>query len=148
MPMGDPVYPNNQSRFPAYPEPVEEPRYHPNFAPVGRAETRSNLALSSAAERVGELFGSALERVKELPDRLQVMKQRFTVIRGRKQAELSGRASELADDVKQKAQRTVMNARNRAERLAHEKPMHFIAGAVGIGLALGIALRLWRDHGD
>jgi len=147
MPMGDPVYPNNQSRFPAYPEPVEAPRYHPNLAPA-RTETRANLALSTAAERVGIMVGTALERVKELPDRLQVMKQRFTVIRGRKQAELSNRASELAGDVKDKAQRTVSNARSRAERLAHEEPMKFIAGAAAIGLVLGTALRLWRDHDD
>ncbi len=147
MPMADPVYPNNQSRFPAYPEPVEEPLYHPNLSPA-RAETRSNLALSAAAERVGNMVGSALERVKELPDRLQVMKQRFTVIRGRKQAELSDRASELADDVKNKAQRTVENARSRAERLAYDEPMKLIAGAAGVGIVLGIALRLWRDHGD
>ncbi len=148
MPMADPVYPNNQSRFPAYPEPVEEPRYNPNLAPVYRAESRSNLALSSAAERVGNMVGSALERVKELPDRLQGMKRRFTVISGRKQAELSDRASELAGDMKAKARRTVANARTRAERIAHEEPMKFIAGAAAVGMVVGIGLRLWRDHGD
>jgi len=149
--MADSVYPNNQTRFPAYPEPGPspgEPRYHPNYAPVGRAHYRSNLALSNAAERMGNIFGSAIEKVKELPDRLQDMKHRFTLIRGRSQEELSDRAGEMAEDVKEQAQRTFSNVRSRAERLAREEPLRFIGGAALAGMALGIGLRLWRDHGD
>jgi ElaB/YqjD/DUF883 family membrane-anchored ribosome-binding protein len=149
--MAKPVYPNNPTPFPAYPEPgtaPDEPRYHPNFAPAGRAETRSNLALNSAAERVGNMVGNAVEKVKELPDRLQDMKKRFTVIRGRSPEELSSKAGEMAEDMKEKAQRTVSDARSRADRMARENPMRFIAGAAIFGLVLGIVLRLWRDHGD
>jgi ElaB/YqjD/DUF883 family membrane-anchored ribosome-binding protein len=149
MPMANRVYPNNETRFPAYPEPgagppPDEPRYHPNLAPVARTETRSNLALNHAAERVGVIVSSAVEKVKELPDRLQDMKERFTVIRGRAQEDLAARAGDVAEDVRERAQRTV----TRAERLAREYPLGFIAGAAVFGLVLGIALRVWRDHAD
>jgi ElaB/YqjD/DUF883 family membrane-anchored ribosome-binding protein len=149
--MANRVYPSNQTRFQAYAEPgplTDEPQYHPNFAPAGRVETRSNLVLNSAAERVGNMVGNAVEKVKELPDRLQDMKKRFTVIRGRSTEELSSKAGEMAEDVKEKAQRTVSDARTRAELMARENPMRFIAGAAILGVVLGIVLRFWRDHGD
>jgi ElaB/YqjD/DUF883 family membrane-anchored ribosome-binding protein len=149
MPMADRVYPNNETRFPAYPEPgagppLDEPRYHPNFAPAARAQTRSNLALNNAAERVGNMVSSAVERVKELPDRLQYMKERFTVIRGRAQEDLATRAGDVADDLRLRAR----SSATRAERLARENPLGFIAGAAGLGFVLGFALRIWRDHAD
>lgn len=148
--MAEPVYPNHETRSPAYPEPgggfpADEPGYHPNRAPVARAETRSNLALNSAAENIGSAVGSTVESART---RLQEMKQRFTVIRGRTQRDLSIKASEVAEDLKDQAQRTVTDARTRAERLARRNPFAFIAGAAAVGFVLGIVLRIWRDHGD
>jgi ElaB/YqjD/DUF883 family membrane-anchored ribosome-binding protein len=148
MPMADPVYPNNETRFPAYPEPgggPAETRYHPNLAPVARTETRSNLALNSAAENIGSAVGSAVENART---RLQEMKQRFTVIRGRAQEDISTKATEVAEDLKEQAQRTVTDARSRAERLARQDPFRFIVMAAAVGVVLGIMLRIWRDHAD
>ncbi len=151
--MAESVYPKNKTRFPAYSEPgggppLHEPRYHSNVAPVGRTETRSNLALSDAAERVGNAVGSAVEKVRELPERLQQMKERFTVIRGRTQEDLSTKAGEIADDLKQQAQLTVTRARTRARYIAREHPRAVILGAAVVGMVLGIVLRVWRDHAD
>lgn len=152
--MAQPVYPNHETRFPAYPEPGDGPAaselgYDPSPVPVGCVvETRSNLALDHAAERVGNAVGSAVEKVKELPDRLQSMKERFTVIRGRAQRDLKSRATDLAEDFKDQAERTVTQARTRAERLAHEQPLVVILGAAGFGLIMGAALRIWRDHAE
>ena len=112
---------------------------------MARAETRSNLALNSAAENIGSAVGSTVESART---RLQEMKQRFTVIRGRTQRDLSIKASEVAEDLKDQAQRTVTDARTRAERLARRNPFAFIAGAAAVGFVLGIVLRIWRDHGD
>jgi ElaB/YqjD/DUF883 family membrane-anchored ribosome-binding protein len=148
MPMADPVYPNNETRFPAYPEPGRgpgEPRYHPNLAPVSRAETRSNLALNSAAENIGSAVGTAVENART---RLQEMKQRFTLIRGRAQEDISTKASEVAEDLKDQAQRRVTQARSRAELLAQQEPLRVIMMAGVVGVVLGITLRIWRDHGD
>lgn len=148
--MAEPVYPNNETRFPAYPEPgggpaAGEARYHPNLAPVERAATRDNLALNSAAENIGSAVGNAVENART---RLQEMKERFTVIRGRAQRDLSTKASEVADELKQQAQRTVSDARTRAEHLARRNPLEFIAAAAAFGFVMGIVLRLWRDHAD
>jgi ElaB/YqjD/DUF883 family membrane-anchored ribosome-binding protein len=150
MPMAEPVYPNNETRFPAYPEPrgapaADEPRYHPNLAPVERAGNRSSLALNSAAENIGSAVGNAVENART---RLQEMKQRFTVIRGRAKEDISTKATEVAEDLKDQAQRTAVEARTRAERLARQDPFRFIMMAAAVGVVLGIMLRIWRDHAD
>lgn len=156
--MAPPVYPNNQTRFPAYPEPgagppADEPRYHPNMAPS--VHSRSSLATNPLAERVGEVMGNALESVKNIPDRLQDMKERFTVIRGRTQEDLAAKASEVAEDVKERAsdaryraQQMARDLRARTELYAREDPLGFIGRAAAVGVVLGIALRIWRDHAD
>jgi ElaB/YqjD/DUF883 family membrane-anchored ribosome-binding protein len=112
---------------------------------VARTETRSNLALNSAAENIGSAVGSAVENART---RLQEMKQRFTVIRGRAQEDISTKATEVAEDLKEQAQRTVTDARSRAERLARQDPFRFIVMAAAVGVVLGITLRIWRDHAD
>ncbi len=132
--MAEPVYRN--SELTPYPEPGELPKALPQSD------------IHAAAERVGDAVGSAVEKVKELPGRLQEMKDRFTVIRGRAQRDLSNRAEEIADDLKQQAQLTVSRARTRAERLRREQPLAVILGAAAFGMVLGIVLRIWRDHAD
>lgn len=150
MAIGEPVYPNNEVRVAAYSEPgggppADEPSYHPNLSPLAYAETRSNLALNSAAENIGSAVGNAVESART---RLQEMKQRFTVIRGRTQRDLSTKASEVAEDLKDQAQHTVIRARTRAELLARRNPFAFIAAATAIGFVFGIVLRIWRDHAE
>ena len=147
--MAEPVYPNHEMRFPA-PEPgggfpADEPNFHPDLAPTARAETRSNLALNSAAENIGSAVGNAVGSART---RLQEMKQRFTVIRGRTQRDLSATASEVSEELKDQVQRTVSDARTRAEILARRNPFGFIAAAAAVGFALGILLRIWRDHAE
>jgi ElaB/YqjD/DUF883 family membrane-anchored ribosome-binding protein len=112
---------------------------------VERAATRDNLALNSAAENIGSAVGNAVENART---RLQEMKERFTVIRGRAQRELSTKAGDVADELKQQAQRTVSDARTRAEHLARRNPLGSIAAAAALGFVMGIVLRLWRDHAD
>ncbi len=145
--MAEPVYPNNQTRFPAYPEPGAGPPAEPhysNLSPASRTPTRSSLAYNPLAEKVGDVVGSAIESVKSLPDRLQEMKQRFTVIRGRAQEDLAARASDVAGDVKERAS----DLRSRAQRMAREDPLRFIARAAVAGAVMGIVLRIWRDHAE
>ncbi len=148
--MAQAVYPNDETRFPAQPEPgVAEPVYRPNAAPVARVRSQqTNLALNNAAETVGEAVGSAVTTVKELPDRLQEMKERFTVIRGRAQQDLKTKAADLADDLKEQAKRTAGEARTRAQRMSRQQPVAVILGAAAVGMVLGIILRIWRDHAD
>ncbi len=149
--MAQAVYPNDEARFPAYPEPggnPAQPVYRPNAAPVAHARSESNLALNNAAETVGEAVGSAVTTVKELPDRLQEMKERFTVIRGRAQQDIKTKAVDLADDLKEQAKRTAEQARTRAETISRQQPLAVILGAAAVGMLLGIFLRIWRDHAD
>ncbi len=143
MSSAEPVYPNDESRFPAYPE---SERLLPEHGTYG--EARPNARLNSTAETIGNAVGSAMERVRQLPERLQEMKQRFTVIRGRMQEDARSKANEAMTGLKDKAQDTVYQARTRADRLAREQPFAVIGAMAGLGLVLGIVLRVWRDHAD
>ena len=124
--MAEPVFSKNTARY-------------PDLAPE-----RSNAALNTTAEKVGNAVGSAVDTVRHLPDRLQEMKERFTVIRGRAKDEAISKAEELKDEAKLKA----VEARNRAQRLAHDYPLHTILGAAGIGFIIGVGLRIWRNYAD
>src|SRR5512142_2578140 len=106
MPMAEPVYPNDETRFPAQPEPVTPPRaveayLRPNIVP--RRELPEHSRLNSAAETIGSAVGTAVERARQLPERLQDMKARFTVVRGRTQEDARSKAQEMSEDLKRTA---------------------------------------------
>ncbi len=150
--MAEPAYPNNETRFPEDPELgeaplISEPRYQ-NVAPVTVPGSRSSLALNTAAENIGSALGNAVERVKQLPDRVQDMRQRFTVIRGHARQDMATRAADMAEEARQQARRKAIEARSRAQFLAHEQPLRFILGAAAFGFVLGIVLRIGGTHAE
>lgn len=165
MPMADPVYPNRQAQTdPLQPTVLSDPdRALPERATASRLghipteERSSNPRLNSAAETVGTALGSAVSQVRRVPDRLQgglqEAKQRFQVIRGRKGQDAKEALNDAADkarqageELKETAQEKLSEARTRAQHLAHNYPLHTIAGAAAFGVLIGIVLRLWRDH--
>jgi ElaB/YqjD/DUF883 family membrane-anchored ribosome-binding protein len=134
----EPLYREDETRSPA-PEPVTPP--------IERIELEApprSAALQETAQTIGGAVGKAVETVQHLPERLQEMKERFTVISGRAQKDTMSKASEL----KEQAAEKVSEARSRADRLARQYPLQTIAVMAGIGLLLGIVLRIWRDHAD
>ncbi|MGI9103147.1 MAG: hypothetical protein ACR2IF_11970 [Terriglobales bacterium] len=137
------AFPERDPRFLDYPEPgspydLRDPDY-------GRVEVeRGRSTVSEAAEKIGTIMGAAVDQVRRLPDRLEEMKHRFTVISGRAREDAKAKASDLTEEARLKA----WEARTRAERLAHDYPVQVIAGAAAAGLVVGILLRLWRDHAD
>lgn len=109
--------------------------------PSARPGPATNHRLNETAEAIGNAVGSAVETVRHLPERLQDMKERFTVIRGRAQEDAATRAAELKETAQQKAQQ----ARTRAAHLAREYPLQVIAGVAGGAFILGFVLRIWRS---
>ncbi len=126
--------------------PVDDPNHElPGPGPVAVREVSErprNQRLNETAEAIGSAVGSAVETVKHLPDRLQEMRERFTVIRGRAQEEAVSRAA----DLKETAQQRAREARTRAAYYSREYPLHVIAAAAGLGFVVGIALRVWRSR--
>ncbi len=169
MPMADPVYPN---RDVGATNPERELPEHATPSQIGHVPVMPvNPRLNSAAESVGSALGTAVSNVRNLPNTLQDAKARFTVIRGRRKQDIQqtaeetvnrireagaeikeqareqlGEAKERLADVKDQALRRADEARARADRLAHEYPLHVIAGAAAVGMLLGIGLRIWRDY--
>jgi ElaB/YqjD/DUF883 family membrane-anchored ribosome-binding protein len=123
--------------------PIDDPNREPPAHAVGLGvEPRtSSTRLNQTADALGSAVGSAVENVRHLPQRLQEMKQRFTVIRGRTQKQAASKAADLKETARERAQA----ARTVAAYYAREYPLHVIAGAAGVGFILGIALRIWRS---
>ncbi|HYG99089.1 MAG TPA: hypothetical protein VD837_08155 [Terriglobales bacterium] len=96
--------------------------------------------LHNRAESVGSVVGKAVGRVRDLPRRVSEMKERFTVIRGRR-----GGAAPSAGELKETARQRVYEARSRAEFYAHEYPVQFIAAAGAAAFVLGFIMRVWRS---
>ena len=163
MPMADPAYPNRQmrSRDPMHPlqprlDPERELPEHATPSSLGHLPVgaeRVSPRLQGAAESVGVALGTAVLRLRGVPNRLQDAKRRFTVIRGRKQQDVREVADEAIDrirdasvEMKDKARLTAREARLRVNEYAHHYPLEAIAGAAAFGMLMGIGLRVWRDH--
>ena len=133
--------------------------------------TPANPRLNSAAESVGTALGTAVSNVRNLPNTLQEAKARFTVIRGRRKQDVQEAAegavnrireagtevkdrirdagSEIKDQARERlddAKERIQQARVHADHVAHEYPLHVMAGAAAVGMLLGIGLRIWRDY--
>ena len=147
MPTTEPFFPRDRELTGESSAP-ETVRLYPEreLPQVGsRGRPRESARMSHTAESIGSALGSAVERAKrfpdELPKRLQGIKKRFTLIAGRAR----DRAHSAVEDAQETATEGVHRARNRAERMAEEQPLHVIAGAAVFGLVLGIALQIWRN---
>lgn len=135
--MTDPVLRTPDSpNFDTYPAPTPSAQ---RALPEG---TPGDERLNDAAEQIGSAVGRAVRSVRELPEHLDALKHRFTVIRGR------GReaASEKVQDLKESTNQQVQRARQRIDHLVSEYPLQVIVTAAGAAFLLGIALRVWRSN--
>ncbi len=101
------------------------------------------------ADRAGYALGSAVGRSRQMRlhlqdqvhDRLDDLRSRFEVIRGRASENLH----ETAGDLRHDARRNLREMRSRAQHLAHDYPIHFVLGAAGSAFAIGFLLGWWRQ---
>lgn len=106
------------------------------------AQERAKARINEMAETIGYAVGTAVETVRELPRRLQYLKQRFIVIRGRSREDAAAAAAEWRQTAEQKMAET----RTRAHQLSQQYPLQVILGFAMAGFVLGFALRIWRSH--
>ncbi len=101
------------------------------------------------ADRAGFALGAAVGRSRQMRlhlqdqvhDRIDDLRSRFQVIRGR----ASENVEETAGDLRRDARHNLREARSRAQFLAHEYPIHFVLGAAGSAFAIGFLLGWWRQ---
>ncbi|MFB3917945.1 MAG: hypothetical protein ACE14M_14545 [Terriglobales bacterium] len=132
--MSEPVRPIPFPRDVAVP--LEQPELPPS--PGEQAQARMN----ETAERVGYAVGKASATIWDLPRRLQYLKQRFIVIRGRTREDAAAAAAGWRQTAAQRAAQT----RTRAQQLAHDYPLHAILGCAAAAFVIGFALRIWRSN--
>ncbi len=114
--------------------------YDPVYPPDD-ASWREQEALNNTAQTIGATAGRAANVVRNFPARLQDFKHRLKLIPGQARQ----RSLYTAYEIREKAERQAQALTGRTRRIAHTYPLQVIAAAAGLGLALGIALRLWRD---
>ena len=157
-------------------EPVLRTPDTPNFdtypAPTPSAERTlpagnpGDERLNETAEQIGASVGKAVRTVKQLPDQLGSLKDRFTVIRGRGQSaatekaremkdaaaerarEMKDAAAERARELRRTAGERLQRTRRRIDQLVDEYPLQVILGAAGVAFLLGVTLRVWRSNRD
>jgi hypothetical protein len=101
------------------------------------------------ADRAGYAMGTAAGRARQLGvrlqdqlhDRMDDLRARFQLIRGR----ASEGAQETAEHVKRDTRRSLTQMRSRAQQLAHDYPIEFVLGAAGSAFLVGFVLGWWRQ---
>jgi len=135
--MAEPAFRTPDSpNFDTYPAPTPSAQ---RLLPEG---TAGDARLNDAAEQIGSNIGRAIRSVRQLPEHLGSLKERFTVIRGR------GRrvAGEKAEELKLAAGEQVRRARRRVDGVMNDYPLQLILGAAGVAFLLGVTLRIWRSN--
>jgi ElaB/YqjD/DUF883 family membrane-anchored ribosome-binding protein len=166
-------------------EPLRRTPDTPNFdtypAPTPSAErilpagNPGDERLNEAAEQIGATVGKAVRVVRQVPEQIGTLKDRFTVIRGRGQDAATEKARELKDIAGEKARELrdaagekarelrdaagqralelrraageqLYRARRRVDYVASEYPLQVILGAAGVAFLLGVGLRVWRSN--
>ncbi len=117
-------------------------REYTDSRPLGEIPGEARPKLRETAETVGTVVGRAVNRARELPQRLAGMKDRFTVIRGRVREDAASTAEEVGETAKQRFQQ----AQTRVEYYAHEYPIQFILGVGAACFGLGVIMRIWRSN--
>jgi hypothetical protein len=117
---------------------------------VGEWPIRSTAPVrNEPADRAGYALGAAAGRARQLGvrlqdqvhDRIDDLRSRFKVIRGRASEEVQ----ETAGEVKHDARQNLNQLRSRAQYLAHEYPIQFVLGAAASAFAIGFLLGWWRQ---
>ena len=134
--MAEPLRTPDVPNFDTYPAPTPSAQ---RALPEGNP---GDERLNGAAEQIGSNIGRAIRSVRQLPEHLGSLKERFTVIRGRGRSV----AKEKAEDLKQAAGEQVRRTRKRVNETVNEYPLQIILGAAGIAFLLGITLRVWRSN--
>jgi len=108
-------------------------------APAGdRPVDRAGYALGAAVSRSRHL---RLHLQDQVHDRIDDLRSRFQLIRGRASENLH----ETAGDLRHDARRNLREMRSRAQHLAHDYPIQFVLGAAGTAFAIGFLLGWWRQ---
>jgi len=117
---------------------------------LGEWPIRSTVPVGKQpADRAGHALGAAAGRARQLGvrlqdqvhDRIDDLRSRFKVIRGRASKEVPERAGEVKHD----ARKNLNQLRSRAQYLAHEYPIQFVLGTAASAFAIGFLLGWWRQ---
>jgi hypothetical protein len=103
---------------------------------------RTRGSLAEASGQFAESLSRARGLARELPQRMEAVRERFDEVRGR----LGEESSRQFDRAKIYADRAWHDARYRADRLRRERPLQLLAGAALAAFAVGVLLRMGRSR--
>lgn len=99
-------------------------------------------SLADAGGQLADTVDRARELARELPQRMEVVRQRFDHLRGR----LGEESERQFDRAKIYADRAWQDTRVRAERMRQERPLQVLAAGAIAAFAVGAMLRMWRSR--
>ena len=108
-----------------------------NVHPIGEWPTPPSRGYDRAARSVGNAIGTVVARAKQIPETVQELRSKFTLIRGRAAEGTMDRTAELSDT----AARLARNARSQAKQVAHDYPLQVVLGTAVLGFVIGFMLR-------
>jgi len=152
--------------FDTYPGPESPATKTAAYVPGRQSAGAANhTPMANAAQQLGGAVGRAVSAARDIPQKIGgELRSRFQVISGRARQrgahrleQVKSAAVDRLDDVKNvaghkanqlsaRATEKIQLARNRAERIARERPVEVILGGLGAGVMLGAALRIWRSN--
>jgi ElaB/YqjD/DUF883 family membrane-anchored ribosome-binding protein len=131
--------------YDSYPAPApDEPAITKSALRQAAPYAQPKSSLNATAQRIGSAVGSAVSTMRRglhvVPRRMDEAKERLSETGGDLRDDMRAAAS----DLKETAQQRMFEARLRARRYINENPLQVVGGAAVAGLALGMALRIWR----
>ncbi len=109
---------------------------------VERPVPPGKRGLRRTARALGSTAATVVHRARHLPERVQELKNQVLAGAIRVRVKTSNKTNELTRQAKQQ----VWELRAQARRSSRRNPLSTLALAGIAGLALGIGLRLWRNH--
>ena len=130
------------------PEDPDFEKYRGEIPRTGRllpvSEQRGPSGINQVGEKVGSTLGNAVSAARRLPQRLgstlSSARGRLTLVKGRTARGINRRAADLKEAAGSRARET----QKRARWVAHEYPLHVIAGVAALAFVTGFAIRILR----
>src|SRR5688572_29620921 len=113
-------------------------------APSGGAayDPRRRRSMTDAGNQIAGTIERARHLARELPQRMDDVRQRVDMIRGR----VGEQSAQQFDRARMFAGRAWHDVRFRADRMRRERPLQVLAGAAIAAFAVGAMLRIWRSR--
>ncbi len=129
---------------------LESPALVERAQQIGSALGKTVKDLRSARSRLQELAGqtaqAAVARVNDLAETIKAKAEDASTAAATRASELGDAITEKAGQLGGKAKLQYFRARQRANQISRDYPVHTLVAAGVVGVLIGVGIRLWRAN--